>query len=65
MERKNYLTPQQVADILGLKQATARLLIKSQMPYIRIGNGRVLVEEQDFTRWIESRERNSNARGMK
>ena len=57
-KRLFYLTPAQVGESLGLKPATARILIKKYMHHIRIGNGRVLVEQGEFQRWLESRARN-------
>ena len=51
--QKIYMTPQEVADTLGIKQATARLLIKAQMNYIRIGNGRILVSTDEFDAWLK------------
>ena len=48
---KCYMTPQDVADILGVKQNTARGIIKANMEYIRIGNGRILVSVEEFEDW--------------
>lgn len=57
---KSYLTPQEIAEDLGIKTSTARAYIRGQMEHIRIGNGRILVEDVEYERWKVNRTRTPN-----
>lgn len=48
-----YLVPNEIADILGVSVGTARGIIRANIPYIKIGKGRLLVKASDFEEWLE------------
>ena len=49
-----YLTPAEIADILGVSAGTVRGIIRAQMPHMKIGQGRLLVRATDFEHWLEN-----------
>lgn len=57
---ETYLTPTQVADFLQISVQTARIIIKSSMPYIVIGR-EIRVKESDLTDYLKNEERRLDA----
>jgi excisionase family DNA binding protein len=49
----NYMTPAEIADIMGVATNTARGIIRAQIPHLKIGQGRLLVKISDFEEWLE------------
>lgn len=49
-----YLTPAEIAGIIGVSAATARGIIRAQIPHLKIGQGRLLVRATDFEQWLEN-----------
>lgn len=46
-----YYKPAEIADILGVNPTTARSIIRANIPYMRLGKGRMLVRKVDFDAW--------------
>lgn len=50
----SYMTPAEVADVIGVSVSTARGIIRAQIPHMKIGRGRILVHNKAFEDWLEN-----------
>lgn len=48
-----YITPAEIAAIMGVATSTARGIVRAQIPHLKIGQGRLLVKISDFEAWLE------------
>lgn len=55
---EKYLTTQQVADALQISVATARIIIKANIPYLNIGR-EIRVKESDVDEYLKKGEKNA------
>ena len=53
---RRFVNCKKIAEILGVNTGTAMKLIKSQLPYIRVGR-LYLVEKSDFEKWLAREKR--------
>ena len=49
-----YLTTKDIADRMQITAATARILVKANLPYVRIGGREMRVSETAFENYLET-----------
>lgn len=49
---QTFYTVFDIADMLGIKPDTARMKIRSEIPHVKLGHGRLRVAASDFDAWI-------------
>lgn len=54
--KSEYISVNEIAEILGISYGTARELVMREMSYIKIG-GRYRVREEEFRKYLKKMER--------
>lgn len=56
MDREEFLLPKQIAETLGISYDKALLLVKTEIPHVKIGR-KYLVRSLKFRQWYKAKEK--------